>query len=116
MKYVSFTRSLTTEVSYAEFLKLVVNSPDKIDALSVTQSSFTFMYEGKRMFSRIVNISPDVMDKLVNSGCELRCSPCTHQLFGLVWSCCYALFLWNISTRMMNGPQDEGAGKRREER
>ena len=114
LKYMSFTRSLTTEVSYADFLKLVKTSPDKIDTLRVTQSSFTFLYEGKQMFSRIVNVSPDVLDRLLHSGVNFAAAPAPVNVFGLVWSCCYAFFLWNISTRMMQGPQDEGAGKRRD--
>mgnify|MGYP004277389973 CR=1 FL=1 len=62
-------------MSYADFLKLVKTAPDKIDALRVTPSSFTYLFEGKQMFSRIVNVSPDVLDKLLVSGVNFAAAP-----------------------------------------
>ena len=54
------------------------------------------------------------MDKLLVR-VNFAAAPAPVNVFGFVWTCCYAFFLWNISTRMMQGPQDEGAGKRRDE-
>jgi ATP-dependent Zn protease len=113
-KYLSYTKSLTTEISYADFLKLLKSHPDKIDALKVSATSFSFMLEGRQMVSRMVNLNPDLLDRLVLSGVNFTAAATPVNVLGLLWTCCYAYFLWNLSSRMMQGPQDGGAGKRKD--
>lgn len=112
-RYMAYVKSLTTEISYAEFLKLVKATPDKIEGLQVSPTDFMFTHEGKKMFSRIVKLNPATLDRLVQSNVNFSAAPAPLNVFGLVWTCCYAYFLWNLSSRM-SGPQDEGAGKRKD--
>lgn len=52
-KYVIFSKSLTTELSYSTFLKLLKNTPERINGLKVTPDSFIFRLDGKLAITRI---------------------------------------------------------------
>ncbi len=112
-RYLAYVKSLTTEISYAEFLKLLKTSPEKIEGLKVSATDFVFTHEGKQMFSRMVKLNPATLDRLVLSGVNFSAAAPPLVSFGLVWTCAYAYFLWNLTNRM-SGPQDEGAGKRKD--
>lgn len=112
-RYLAYVKSLTTEISYAEFLKLLKASPEKIEGLKVGATDFVFTHEGKQMFSRMVKLNPATLDRLVHSGVNFSAAAPPLVSFGLIWTCAYAYFLWNLSNRM-SGPQDEGAGKRKD--
>jgi len=160
-KYLAFTRSLTTEVSFPAFMDLLSKHPEKVQRLRVTATSFLFTLDGKHALTRMVTVSPHIMDKLLASGVDfsgmfrfvdicfsflllledvfaitafslylpkniiniyifscpkfLHTAPPTPvNVLSLIWTGVYCAFLYNVSTRMMSGPQDEGAGKRKE--
>lgn len=113
-KYLAFTKSLTTELSYTSFLKLITAAPERVAGLRVTPSAFMFRLDGKSALTRMVTLEPVVMSKLLSSGIDFAALPAPTNVFGLIWTFAYAAFIWNISTKMMQGPQDEGAGKRKD--
>ena len=113
-KYLAFTKSLTTELSYTSFLKLISSAPERVAGLRVTPSAFMFRLDGKSALTRMVNLEPSIMDKLLSSGIDFAALPAPTNVLGLVWTFAYAAFIWNVSTKMMQGPQDEGAGKRKD--
>lgn len=113
-KYLAFTKSLTTELSYTSFLKLISSAPERVAGLRVTPSAFMFRLDGKSALTRMVNLEPSVMDKLLSSGIDFAALPAPTNVLGLIWTFVYAAFIWNVSTKMMQGPQDEGAGKRKD--
>ena len=114
-RYLAFTKSLTTEVSYAAFLKLMSTSPERIVALKITPSAFFYRLDGtKCALTRAVSLDPWIMGKLAASGIDFAAPPTPANVLGLLVTFGYMAFLWNISTRMMQGPQDDGAGKRKD--
>jgi ATP-dependent Zn protease len=113
-KYLAFTKSLTTELSYATFLNLISTAPERVASLRVTPSSFMFLLDGKSALTRMVKVDPLVMTKLLASGIDFAAPPTPTNVLGILWTLAYAGFLWNVSTKMMQGPQDEGAGKRKD--
>jgi AAA+ superfamily predicted ATPase len=108
-------KSITLEVSFASFLKLLSVAPSRIGNLRVTTNSFIYLVDGKRAITRIVNLEPNIMDKLMAAGIDFAAPPSPTNYFGIIWTFAYAAFLWNITSRMMQGPQDEGAGKRKDQ-
>lgn len=113
-RYLAFTKSLTTELSYATFLTLISTAPERVASLRVTPSSFLFLLDGKSALTRMVKVEPIVMNRLLASGIDFSAPPTPTNVLGLLWTLAYAGFLWNVSTKMMQGPQDEGAGKRKD--
>ena len=113
-RYLAFTKSLTTEISYTNFLQLIAAAPERVGGLRVTPSAFMFRLDGKSALTRMVTLEPFVMRKLISSGIDFAALPAPTNVLGLVWTFAYAAFLWNISSKMMQGPQDEGAGKRKD--
>ena len=113
-KYMTFLKSLTLEISYSSFLKLIAEHPEVVKNLRCTPSLFTFRLNGKAALTRVVNIEGNILDRLLASGIEFAAPPAPTNIFGIVWTVAYAAFLWNITTRMMQGPQDEGAGRRKD--
>ena len=69
-KYLAFTRSLTTEVSFPAFMDLLSKHPEKVQRLRVTATSFLFTLDGKHALTRMVTVSPHIMDKLLASGVD----------------------------------------------
>ena len=100
--------------SYASFLKLLEKHPDKLTALRLSGPTLTFLYAGQKVLTRIVQTDGFLMSKLITSGVDFASVPPQLNVLGLVSTCLYLLFLLMINSRMMNGPQDEGAGKRRD--
>ena len=113
-RYLAFTKSLTTEISYTNFLQLIAAAPERVAGLRVTPSAFMFSLDGKSALTRMVTLEPVVMRKLLSSGIDFAALPAPTNVLGLIWTFAYAAFIWNISTKMMQGPQDEGAGKRKD--
>mmetsp|Transcript_26163 Transcript_26163/g.57918 ORF Transcript_26163/g.57918 Transcript_26163/m.57918 type:complete len:441 (+) Transcript_26163:172-1494(+) len=110
-----FSQAPTLELPFSLFLQLLAEYPDKIKALRVTPSAFRFVLEGKHAMSRVVSADAFVLDRLLASGVEFSAPPVPKNIFGLVGTLLYALFLWKVTSRMLQGPQDaEGAGKSRE--
>lgn len=114
LRYLAFTKSLTTELSYTSFLQLISIAPERVAALRVTPGAFMFRLDGKLALTRMVNLEPNVMKKLIASGIDFAALPAPTNVLGLVWTFAYAAFIWNVSSKMMQGPQDEGAGKRKD--
>jgi len=108
-------KASTLEVSFASFLRLLSIAPSRIGNLRVTSNSFMYLVDGKRAITRIVHLEPNVLDKLMAAGIDFAAPPSPTNYLGLIWTFAYAAFLWNISSRMMQGPQDEGAGKRKDQ-
>ena len=114
-RYIAFSKSLTMEVSYAAFMKLLHTSPERIVALTVTPTAFLFRLDGtKTALTRAVSLDPVVLNKLLASGIDFAAPPTPANILGLLVTFGYMALLWTISSRMMRGPQDDGAGKRRD--
>ena len=113
-RYMAFTKSLTTELSFTTFLSLLTVAPERVAGLRVTPSAFMFRLDGKSALTRMVTLDPAVMNTLLASGVDFAALPAPTNVLGLLWTFAYAAFLWNISSKMMQGPQDEGAGKRKD--
>ena len=101
--YLAYMKSMTVNVSYAAFMKLLETAPDKIEALRVTSSAFMFQMDGKNALTRIVDIDPMTMSKLIASGIDFCAPPAPMNILGFLITFVYFAFLWNISTRMMGG-------------
>lgn len=114
-KYLKANRALTTEFSYATFLKLLEKYPETISSLRVAASSISFMVNGKQATTRVVQTDSFLLSKLVSSGIDFAAPPAQVNVLGILWTLVYGIFLWNVSSRMMQGPPDEGAGKRRDQ-
>lgn len=113
-RYMAFTKSLITEIPYTAFLKLISTAPERILSLKATPSIFSFLLDGKTSITRIVNIDPLVMGKLISSGIDFEAPPEPTNILGLIYTVGYAGFLLNLATKMMQGPQDEATGKRKD--
>lgn len=63
-----------------------------------------------------VNLEPQMMEKLLGSGLDFAAPPTPLNILGVVWTVGYAFFLWKITSRMLQGPSDEGAGKNKDKK
>ncbi len=114
-RYLYVTKGSIVEISYANFLKLITDAPERVKALRVSASSMVFLLDGKqKVMAKIVNIHPSVIDKLVLANVDFAAAAAPTNILGILWTCAYGYFLWTITTRMMQGPQDDGAGKRKD--
>lgn len=113
-KYLKFVASLTTELSFSGFMKLLANSPERVQSLKVTSTSFMFLLDGNRIMTRIVPVEANLLDRLIKSGVDFTTPSSPKNALGLVWTLGYCFFLWKMSGRMMQGPKDEGAGSRKD--
>ena len=88
-KYLAYVKSLTTEISYAEFLNLLKAAPDKIEGLQVSPTDFVFTHEGKKMFSRGKNRDKKEKARTRRGELSPQCPSPTHEFnadwFGLGW-------------------------------
>ena len=74
-----------------------------------------YLLDGQeKVMAKIVNIHPTVIDKLVSANIDFAAASTPTNILGILWTCAYGYFLWSITTRMMQGPQDDGAGKRKD--
>ena len=80
----------------------------------MTSSSFSYLIDGRKAITRVVDLQPTLLDKLLSSGIDFAVAPAPVNVFGIIWACVYAFFIWNVSSRMMQGPQDAGAGSRKD--
>mmetsp|Transcript_12785 Transcript_12785/g.12435 ORF Transcript_12785/g.12435 Transcript_12785/m.12435 type:complete len:551 (-) Transcript_12785:8-1660(-) len=113
-RYLAFTKSLTTEIPYTAFLKLISTTPERVLGLKVNPSLFTFQLDGKSALTRIVNLEPTIMGRLLSSGVDFEAPATPTNVLGLVWTLAYGGFLFNLARKMMQGPQDEATGKRKD--
>eukprot|EP01035_Chromulina_nebulosa_P001528 gene1528-2051_t len=114
-RVIAFANSLVLEISFANFLKLLKESPERIKHLQVSATDFHFSIDGKRLaMSRIVNLEDSVMQRLLDAGVDFHAAPSHIPWLSLLWSAAYAFFIWKISSRLLQGPQDEGVGKGRD--
>jgi hypothetical protein len=80
-----------------------------------SSSDFHFSIDGKRLaMSRIVNVEDSVLQRLLDAGVDFHAAPSNIPWLSLIWSAAYAFFIWKISSRLLQGPQDEGVGKGRD--
>ena len=54
------------------------------------------------------------MQRLLDAGVDFHAAPTHIPWLSLLWSAAYAFFIWKISSRLLQGPQDEGVGKGRD--
>jgi AAA+ superfamily predicted ATPase len=114
-RYLKFVASLTTELSFSGFMQLLKDSPERVQALKVTSTSFMFLLDGKsRILTRVVPVEANLLDKLITSGIDFATPSSPKNVLGLFWTLGYCFFLWKMSSRMMQGPKDEGAGSRKD--
>lgn len=114
-RHLKYIASLTTELSFSSFMTLLKSNPERIHGLKVTADSFMFLLDGKsRVLTRVVPVEANLLDKLILSGVDFSTPSSPKSVLGLVWTLCYCVFLWKMSSRMMQGPKDEGAGSRKD--
>ncbi len=114
-RYNAYTRSLTLELAYSTFLKVIEADPSRIQYLKITPAAFYFKYDGKSAFTRRVLLDPLIMKRFTESGLDFTAPPAPPNVLGILWTLVYAGFMWNITTRMMQGPQDNGVGSRKDQ-
>ena len=114
-RYNAYTRSLTLELAYSTFLKIIEADPSRIQYLKITPAAFYFKYDGKSAFTRRVALDPLIMKRFTESGLDFAAPPAPPNVLGILWTLVYAGFMWNITTRMMQGPQDNGVGSRKDQ-
>ena len=113
-RYNSYTSKKTIELAYSSFLKLIENDPKRIEYLRITSSAFFYKIDGKAAFTRRVILDPLMLGRLAESGLEFSAPANPPNVFGILWTLVYAGFMWNITTRMMSGPQDKNVGNRKD--
>ena len=107
-------RPKITEISYAQFLKILDLYPEKIKQLRVSPNEILFGLEGMNIMTRSVALEPSLKNKLLESNIDFYATAPKTNYLGLIWSAAYAFFLYNVATKMMQGPPDPGAGKRKD--
>lgn len=112
---VRVNRALTSEVSFSTFLRLLEKHPDKLSMLRVSASQLSYVVAGQRAMTRVVQADRFLLERLLASGVDFAAPPAPVNVLGLLWTCAYGFFLWTVTSRMMQGPQDEGAGKRKDQ-
>lgn len=109
-RYAVYTKSLTQEISYGAFLKILKEAPERFGVVKATQNILAYTLDGKRSITRIVNIERGLLSELVNSGVDIIASVPPTNVLGLIWSGAYLFILWNIYSKAMQGPRDENVG------
>lgn len=112
---VRVNRALTSELSFATFLRLLDKHPDKLSSLRVSAAQLSYVVAGQRTMTRVVQADRFLLERLLASGVDFAAPPAPVNVLGLLWTCVYGFFLWTVTSRMMQGPQDEGAGKRKDQ-
>lgn len=112
-KFIFKPSSLLTEISFANFLKLLNESPEVISRVRASPSMLSFVIDGKSFFTRVVNLPIPILDKLIASGVNFHAPAPPKNIFGMLSSVLYLGFMWRLVNRMMQGPADEGVGKGR---
>ena len=103
-RYSKYASSLTTELSFAAFMQMLGENPERVKNLKVTSTSFFFLLDGKsRALTRVVPIEASILDKLLASGVDFTAPVSPKNIVGIAWTICYAFFLWKLSSRMMSG-------------
>jgi cell division protease FtsH len=114
-KYKAFSRSNTVELAYSTFMGLVAADPEKIKHIRVTPQAFYYKINGKAGFTRKVNLDSSIVSKFMDAGIDFSAPPPPPNVLGLLWVLIYGAFMWNVTTKMMQGPQDSGVGVRRDQ-
>ena len=105
-----------TDIPFSTFLRLLSLCPSQLSALKVTANTISFSAEGKGLMrTRIVKLAPDMLSKLTESGVTFYTPPESLNVFGFVYTLAYAGFMWSLVSKTMQGPQDSGAGKRKDQ-
>ena len=114
-QYVSYKKSLVTEVAYSTFLKLIKDYPEKITRVCVSgPGEIIFALDGLKVITRSVSLEPQIVGELMDKGIEFYSPKPSANVIGFVWSALYLGFLYNMATRMSGGPPDAGAGRRKD--
>lgn len=114
-RYKAYTKSLTMELAYSTFLNVLATDPSPIKHLRVTPQAFYYRINGKQGFTRKVNLDQSLVDKFMNAGVDFSAPAPPPNVLGILWILVYGGFMWNVTTRMMQGPQDSGAGVRKDQ-
>ena len=68
-KYTTYVKSLTMEISYATFMKLLSDSPERIINLRVSPTAFQFYLDGHMSaFAKLIPVDNSILSKLISSG------------------------------------------------
>jgi cell division protease FtsH len=105
------TQSLTLEVPYSSFLRLLQSAPERIGSLRVTPSAFAFLLDGKRALTRPVALDASLLALFLKSGIDFYSPAAAVNYVGILWTLAYMAFMFNIANRMSQGPQDGGIGR-----
>ena len=114
-KYKAYSRSMTVELAYSTFMGLVAADPEKIKHIRVAPQAFYYKINGKTGFTRKVNLDSSIVSKFMDAGIDFSAPPPSPNVVGLLWVLVYGAFMWNVTTKMMQGPRDSGAGVRRDQ-
>ena len=114
-KYKAHMRSTTVELAYSTFMSIIAADPSKIQFLRVSPQAFHYRINGKVGFTRKVNLDSSLIAKFMDAGIDFTAPPPPPNVLGMLWVLVYGAFMWNVTTKMMQGPQDSGAGVRRDQ-
>jgi ATP-dependent Zn protease len=115
-RYSARSKAAITELPYSKFLALLSQSPEKVKSLRVSPLSFRYILDGAGpAFTKIVSIESSLLERLVKSGVEFSAVSSPKSVVGALVALGYVWFLWKVTSRMLQGPQDgEAAGKGRD--
>lgn len=109
--YMRYVQSLTLEVPYSSFLRVVQTAPERLSTLRITPSSYTFLLDGKNALTRPVDVDSSLLALFLKSGLDFYAPAASVNYIGLIWTVAYMGFLLHITNRMSQGPSDGGIGR-----
>jgi hypothetical protein len=118
--YISFkalmtsSASLIHEVAFSQFLELVQTKPELLERIRVTPGLIFFGLAGQQCKTRIVDLPLPLYETLVSAKVPFAAYAPPKSILSFFGSILYLFILWQITSRSMQGPQDDGAGKSRE--
>jgi cell division protease FtsH len=89
-------------------------SPERFKSIQVGPSVISFLFEGKRYVTQIVQVNEGVLKRLLQSGADFAAREQPMNVLGLIWGAVYLYVLWQMVARMQ-GPRDENVGKSRDQ-
>lgn len=90
------------------------SSPEKFKSIKVGPSIISFLFDGKRYITQVVNVNEGILRRLIQSGVDFAARESPMNIAGIIWSAIYLYILWQMLSRMQ-GPRDENVGKSRDQ-
>lgn len=109
--YLQYLSTLTLEVPYSAFLKLVEVAPERVGPLRVIGNTYRFTVDGQRALTRPVAMDSGLMAMLRQANIVFWTPGADVNYLGLLWTVAYMAFLYNMVTKMSQGPSDSGIGR-----